>query len=61
MTGGEDENLKIEKASSYLLMGGVEQTENMKSIFRTLFTGCSLVTFMCLRFSLKFNVECLIL
>lgn len=44
---GEDKNLKIEKASFYLLMGGVKQTKNMKSIP----SGChlpgySLVTFI---------------
>lgn len=46
MLWGEDKNLKIEKASSYLLVGGVKQTENMNRIFRMLFAGCSLAIYI---------------
>lgn len=60
MIWGEDENLKIEKAS-YLLEGGVTDWNYEKHPQDGVHWVFSRYMYFCLRFSLKFNVEFLIL
>lgn len=58
---GEGENLKIEKASSYLLMGGVTDWNYEKHLPDGVHWVFSRYIYFGLGFSLKFNVEFLIL
>lgn len=60
MIWGEDENLKIEKASSYLHLGGVTDRNYEKHLQAGVHWALSRYIYFCLRFSLKFNVEFLI-